>query len=151
MNTYRVLTAIGWRGKTLPAGRTLQATDEEVAVLLERGLVQLIAPAIPAGPAITQEQAKQEIQHLADEHNQDLPAAGPILAPGSRPLEALTVAELTELAVAENIDLLGVKKKAGIIELIVGRRMALMDARSQGDADVQEDAAEGTDKQEGNE
>lgn len=54
--------------------------------------------------------------------------SGSDLAPGDRPLEALTVTELNELATTEGIDLLGVKKKADIIELVTAHRMALAEA-----------------------
>lgn len=121
-NRYRVLTAIGWLGKTLPAGASLVAEPSaKTEALLAQGAIELDAQAhIDNDPIV-------------------IPDDAPL--PEDVPLESLTVAQLTEAAAAEGIDLLGVKKKADIIELLVAHQAALMAAG--------EGADEGASTQEG--
>lgn len=108
-NRYLVLTAIGWLGKTLPAGASLVAEPSaKTEALLAQGAIELDAQAhIDNDPIVIPDDAQ---------------------LPQEVPLESLTVPQLTELAAAEGIDLLGVKKKADIIELIAAHQAALMDA-----------------------
>lgn len=119
-NRYLVLTAIGWLGKTLPAGASLIAEPcEKTTALLEQGAIRLDAPAhIDHEPiVVTSEPPKSAGARAFD--SEQAPTDG-IGAAGEQevPLETLTVAQLTELATSMEIELLGAKKKADIIELI---------------------------------
>lgn len=121
-NRYLVLTAIGWQGKTLPAGASLIAEPgslSKTTALLEQGAIRpdpqahtdhepiVVAPASPkpdSAVAFDCDPAPTDGTGAAGEQEV--------------PLETLTVAQLTELATSMEIELLGVKKKADIIELI---------------------------------
>lgn len=119
-NRYLMLTTIGWQGKTLPAGASLIAVPgEKTEALMAQGAIRpdpqahtdhepiVVAPASPkpdSAVAFDSEPAPTDGTGAADEQEV--------------PLESLTVAQLTELATSMEIELLGVKKKADIIELI---------------------------------
>lgn len=118
-NRYRVLTAIGWLGKTLPAGASLTAVaSEKTTALLEQGAIRFDAQAhIDQDPIVVTAASPESAGARAFADDPD-PAAE---ATSDRPevaLESLTVAQLTELAASRGIDLLGVKKKADIVELL---------------------------------
>lgn len=118
-NRYQVLTAIGWLGKTLPAGASLTAVaSEKTTALLKQGAIRFDAQAhIDNEPIVVTDPQPKPDSAVAFADDPD-PAAE---ATSDRPevaLESLTVAQLTELAASEGIDLLGVKKKADIVELL---------------------------------
>lgn len=130
-NRYLVLTAIGWLGKTLPAGASLVAEPSaKTEALLAQGAIQL------------------DVQASIDHDPTVIPDGAPL--PQAVPWESLTVSQLTEMAAAEGIDLLGVKKKADIIELIVAHQAALMAAGEGADEDAGTQPAD-PDTQEGTE
>lgn len=118
-NRYLVLTAIGWQGKTLPAGASLTAVPgEKTEALMAQGAIRLDAQAhIDNEPIVVTDPQPKPDSAVAFADDPD-PAAE---ATSDRPevaLESLTVAQLTELAASQGIDLLGVKKKADIVELL---------------------------------
>lgn len=120
-NRYLVLTAIGWQGKTLPAGASLIAEPgslSKTTALLEQGAIRPDPQAhTDHEPIVVAPASPKPDSAVAFADDPDL-AAGDTSDEQEVPLESLTVAQLTELAASRGIDLLGVKKKADIVELL---------------------------------